>query len=279
MARYGMAIDTEHCTGCQTCVVACQMEHALRPQVAWTRVDTVEWGRWPDGGRLHLPHGCLHCDEPACVEVCPTGASFAGDGGVSLVDHELCIGCGVCAAACPYGARTINRTDRRFFDAAVPAPYEHGGTPLGTAEKCTLCVERRETGCDPACVRSCPTGVRAFGDLDDPADPIWDFIAETGAEQLAGTATYYAHPTYARDVDVAENIRALRKPAQEAQTSGGLHADHANPAVIAAATVGGATAVGAIALGTVRARSRKAAAEEPRGAGGPEAPKAGRRDV
>ena len=221
MARYGMAIDTEHCTGCQTCVVACQMEHTLRPQVAWTRVDTVEWGRWPDGGCLHLPHGCLHCDEPACVEVCPTGASFAGDGGVSLVDHELCIGCGVCAAACPYGARTINRTDRWFFDAAVPAPYEHGGTPLGTAEKCTLCVERREAGRDPACVRSCPTGVRAFGDLDDPADPIWDFIAETGAEQLAGTATYYAHPTYARNVDVGENIRALRKPAQEAQISGG----------------------------------------------------------
>ena len=140
MARYGMAIDTEHCTGCQTCVVACQMEHALRPQVAWTRVDTVEWGRWPDGGRLHLPHGCLHCDEPACVEVCPTGASFAGDGGVSLVDHELCIGCGVCAAACPYGARTINRTDRWFFDAAVPAPYEHGGTPPSARRRNARCA-------------------------------------------------------------------------------------------------------------------------------------------
>lgn len=258
MARYGMAIDAEHCMGCQTCVVACQMEHALRPGVAWSRVDAVEWGRWPDGGRLHLPHSCLHCNDPACVEVCPTGASFVGEGGVSLVDHELCIGCGVCVAACPYGARSINRTDRWFFDATVPAPYESGGTPIGTAEKCTLCVERRAAGRDPACVSSCLAGVRVFGDLDDPADPIHGFIAQTGAEQLGGTATYYAHPTYARDIDVAEQVRALR-PVRDEQAPGGLHADRGHPAVVAAAAIGGVAAAGAIAFGTVRTRGKRAA--------------------
>ena len=73
--RFAMAIDMAHCVGCQTCVVACQMHNALRPGVAWLRVDALEWGAWPDADRAYFPHARLHCDEPDCVRVCPTGAS------------------------------------------------------------------------------------------------------------------------------------------------------------------------------------------------------------
>jgi Fe-S-cluster-containing dehydrogenase component len=115
---------------------------------------------------VHFPRSCLHCEEPACVTVCPTGASFKrAEDGIVLVDEALCIGCKLCSWACPYGAREYD--------------YESG-----TMKKCTLCIDRiyndavDERSRIPACVNACPTSARHFGDLGDPQSPISQLVAQ-----------------------------------------------------------------------------------------------------
>jgi Fe-S-cluster-containing dehydrogenase component len=109
---------------------------------------------------VHFPRSCLHCETPACVTVCPTGASYkrASDG-IVLVDESRCIGCKLCAWACPYGAREYS-------------------AERGVMQKCTLCVDRiynqtlDPADRQPACVLACPTRARHFGDLGDPDSPV-----------------------------------------------------------------------------------------------------------
>ena len=260
MTRFGMAIDLAHCAGCQTCVVACQMSNALKPGVAWLSVDTLEWGRWPEGDRAFLPHACLHCDEPSCVKVCPTGASAKRDDGIVEVAYDRCIGCGVCLTACPYGARTINADDRRFFDAATPAPYETDSAGrIGVAEKCTLCAARVDEGGRPACVDACPVGVRVFGDMDDPQSDVRAFIEETGAEPVAGTGLFYA--VGSRSLDVGQAIKErFYRPATEAVKQGaGAVGGEGNPAVVAGAGIAAAALAAGAGLTAKKNRGRRAA--------------------
>ncbi len=193
MARYGMVIDLTRCTGCQTCVVTCQMHHNTRPGVAWGKVDDVEIGEaWPDVDRCHLPHACMHCDNAPCVAVCESGASVQREDGIVTVDYEKCEACGACIEACPFGARQISNNDAWFFDAAEPAPYEAYGTQrINVAEKCIFCFDRVDAVEQPWCVASCPCGARIFGDLDDPDSEINAYIEENGAEQVPTTSFYY----------------------------------------------------------------------------------------
>jgi len=156
MPRYAMAIDLAACVGCAACAVACKLENEVPPGVArlWIRLE--ETGTFPDLGLQCRPEQCLHCDAPPCVPVCPTGASYVTADGVVLVDPETCIACGACIAACPY--------DARYFD------------PRGFVSKCTFCEHRVAEGRMPACVETCPTLCRTFGDLDDPHSEINDVI-------------------------------------------------------------------------------------------------------
>ncbi|MEP7097806.1 MAG: 4Fe-4S dicluster domain-containing protein, partial [Dokdonella sp.] len=115
---------------------------------------------------LHFPRSCLHCETPACVTVCPTGASYKrAEDGIVLVDADKCIGCQLCAWACPYGAREFSEKK-------------------GTMQKCTLCVDRiynetlDEADRQPACVMACPTRARHFGDLGDADSAISKLVAE-----------------------------------------------------------------------------------------------------
>ncbi len=115
---------------------------------------------------LHFPRSCLHCETPACVTVCPTGASYKrAEDGIVLVDEDKCIGCKLCSWACPYGAREYSAVE-------------------GVMKKCTLCVDRiynehlPETERQPACVQACPTGARHFGDLGDPESKVSKLVAE-----------------------------------------------------------------------------------------------------
>lgn len=257
MTRWAMAVDAAHCVGCQTCVVACQMHSALRPGVAWLRVDALEFGRWPDADLLFLPHACLHCDDAPCVGVCPTGASFQRADGVVLVDYETCIGCGVCLTACPYGARTINTDERWFFDAAEAAPYEDAPSGrVGVAEKCTLCADRIDRGQAPACVEACPVGVRAFGDLDDAQGNLSAFVEETGARLVAGTGALYADGGRALDSGslIAERWYAPSGDNVAAREEASLDVD---PAFLAGAAVVAAGAVAGIGIGAKRSRERR----------------------
>lgn len=118
------------------------------------------------GMTVHFPRSCLHCETPACVTVCPTGASYKrAEDGIVLVDEDRCIGCQLCAWACPYGAREFSERH-------------------GTMQKCTLCVDRiynehlAPEDRQPACVKACPTRARHFGDLGDPDSAVSQLVAQ-----------------------------------------------------------------------------------------------------
>jgi Fe-S-cluster-containing dehydrogenase component len=153
-----MAIDLAACVGCAACAVACKLENEVPAGVQrlWIRLE--EGGAFPNPSAWFRPEQCQHCSEPACVAVCPTGASYVGEWGLVLVEAETCIACGACVAACPY--------DARHFD------------PRGFVSKCSFCDHRVAEGRPPACVETCPTLCRTFGDLDDPSSEVAIAVAE-----------------------------------------------------------------------------------------------------
>lgn len=186
--RLGLAIDLDTCVGCQACVTACKGWNDQGYGAALS--DQNPYGADPSGtflNRVHsyavqpidahaqtinFPRSCLHCEDAPCVTVCPTGASYKRvEDGIVLVNEDACIGCGLCAWSCPYGAREM--------DAAA-----------GVMKKCTLCVDRiynenlPEEDREPACVRGCPTGARHFGDFADPDSKVSQLTAARGGYAL-----------------------------------------------------------------------------------------------
>ena len=152
MARYGMIIDLRLCIGCEACIAACDMEN----ETPWeegkrrTHVPRFDFGSYPDLTVLYVPRLCMHCENPPCVSVCPTGASYKNEDGVVIVNYDLCIGCKYCILTCPYDARYVDERKK-------------------AVDKCIFCYENRVTrGMLPACAATCPGGARIFGDMDDP---------------------------------------------------------------------------------------------------------------
>lgn len=169
MTRYGMLINTKRCVGCFACRLACQMKNELEPQETFIKYDMLERGTYPSVHAEVVPSQCMHCEDAPCQKVCPTHATYTTDDGVVLVDPERCIGCKYCMAACPYGSRIqIEAT--------------------GIIEKCRFCYHDGQVG-SPACVGTCVTGARVFGDLDDPESEISKAIAKTNALPIAGDLT------------------------------------------------------------------------------------------
>ncbi len=185
--RLGLVIDLDICVGCHACAVNCKEwnsggiaapltdldPYGGAPDGVWfNRVHSFEIGEGDDGRMVHFPRSCLHCAEPECVTVCPTGASYKrAEDGIVLVNEDICIGCKLCSWACPYGARE--------FDSDA-----------GVMKKCTLCVDRiyNETfdarDRVPACVATCPVSARHFGDLGDPGSDVSRLVAERGGYDL-----------------------------------------------------------------------------------------------
>jgi Fe-S-cluster-containing dehydrogenase component len=214
--KLGLVIDLDTCVGCQACVTSCKEWNSgghmapltdLDPYgngadgVWFNRVHTYEQATECGSRTVHFPRSCLHCDEPACVTVCPTGASYkrASDG-IVLVNEDLCIGCKLCSWACPYGARE--------FDVAV-----------GVMKKCTLCIDRiyndnlPAEDRVPACVAACPTGARHFGDLGDPTSPVSRLVEGRGGVDLMPEMGYRPTNKYlpprARAAVVPDEVPAL----------------------------------------------------------------------
>ena len=223
--KLGLVIDLDICVGCHACAVACKEwndggdfgpladddPYGAEPHGVWfNRVHTYEVQGPGTGDRgpakadelhdhpvpgpqspvpqmVHFPRSCLHCETPDCVTVCPTGASYKrAEDGIVLVDNDKCIGCQLCAWACPYGAREI----------ALPHPKTSASdsnrkdSKRGTMQKCTLCVDRiynetlDERDRQPACVLACPTRARMFGDLGDPDSEVSQVVKERGGFAL-----------------------------------------------------------------------------------------------
>lgn len=167
MARYGMLINTRRCVGCFACRVACQMNNGLSSESSYIRYETIEEGVYPHVRAEQVPLQCQHCENAPCQAVCPTGATYTNADGIVLVKHEQCIGCKYCMVACPYNARIIEES-------------------TGVAEKCRFCVFVDDgTEPSPACVSTCVTKARMFGDLDDPESEISRAIIKYNAEPLA----------------------------------------------------------------------------------------------
>lgn len=180
--KLGLVIDLDICVGCQACVVHCKEWNTgghgapLSDQAPYGRDARGTWlnrvhgfeTEAADGTSLtvHFPRSCLHCENAHCVTVCPTGASYKRQAdGIVLVDEGRCIGCGLCAWACPYGARELDQA-------------------AGVMKKCTLCIDRiyneniAPEEREPACVRTCPAKARHFGDLGDPLSAVSRMVAE-----------------------------------------------------------------------------------------------------
>ena len=185
--RWGMLINASKCaTGCDACVKACSDEHGLtghgRPQTDAQWIRKVTLRDTASGQETSLPLMCQHCENPPCVDVCPTGASFRRADGIVLVDKHICIGCRYCMLACPYKARSFVHED-----LTGQKPWSPRGK--GTVESCNLCVHRIDEGQGriPACAEACEReGHRAivFGDLKDPTSPIAKAMSEHKSEEL-----------------------------------------------------------------------------------------------
>ena len=179
--RWGMVVDVNRCVGCQTCTIACKHANDTPPGMQWRKVLDVERGTFPDVERLFLVTGCQHCAEPSCVPVCPTGATRQRADGLVTMDYDTCIGCGYCAVACPYQARTIAHGKDWYYGEPTAQEVEVAHDDrIGVANKCTFCVERVDEGLaeghvpgvdphyTPACAASCIAGALHFGDYSDP---------------------------------------------------------------------------------------------------------------
>ncbi len=183
--RWGMLIDLSKCdSDCDDCVSACAKEIGLRghgrPETDAQWIRKVEVKNPQTGNSKSLPVMCQHCEEPPCVDVCPTGASFKRADGIVLVDRHTCIGCRYCMMACPYKARS-------FVHETLKDQKTHAPRGKGTVESCTLCVHRIDAGQQPACVEACSDtggGAMLFGDLNDPDSKIAQRVAKYASQQI-----------------------------------------------------------------------------------------------
>ena len=178
--HYGMAIDLNRCFGCHSCAIACKVANNMPKGMVYSPVKIVGGqqrdtaaGTFPECEMSYLPFQCQHCANPACLQVCPTGATQKREDGIVWVDSELCIGCESCIKACPYeGVRTLISDEASYYLDVVVGEFDAPAHKAGTVEKCTFCYNLIDRGEVPACMQLCPGRARYWGDLDDPESEV-----------------------------------------------------------------------------------------------------------
>lgn len=185
--RWAFIVDLRRCTGCRACTIACKAEFDVPLGAFRAAVYEEIAGKFPNSEKLFLPRLCNHCEGnkedgvPPCVKECPEypkdrrefitpdgkkiryrgGATYKRPDGLILFDNALCVGCGKCIEACPYGARNWDKSLLSGKDKTKNAIV-----------KCTLCQHRIDEGVAPSCVNICPGRARLFGDLNDPGSDV-----------------------------------------------------------------------------------------------------------
>lgn len=184
--QWGMVIDTRKINSSddlEPMIEACHKIHNVpkienpNHEIKWIWEEAYEHAfpekenKYMDDRTKHLPFLvlCNHCENPPCVQACPTKATFKQDDGIVVMDFHRCIGCRFCMAACPYGSRSFNFRDPRPFIAEVDPGFPT--RMKGVVEKCNFCVERLAVGKQPACVEA-SNGILTFGDLENPESDV-----------------------------------------------------------------------------------------------------------
>lgn len=182
--RWAMVIDPTKCReDCIDCIEACHRTHIVpdfgnpKDEIKWIWKESFEKA-FPDQSNEYteqyikerlkgkqLPVLCNHCDNPPCVRVCPTKATWRREDGLVMMDYHRCIGCRYCMAGCPYGSRSFNWRDPRPFIKEINKEFPT--RTRGVVEKCNFCAERLAKGLIPACVEACKEKGLVFGDLED----------------------------------------------------------------------------------------------------------------
>ena len=189
--RWAMLIDLNACLerdGCRDCLDACHRVHNVpdfgnpKDEVKW--IWTVPYEEaFREQEHEFITEGlkgrptillCNHCDNPSCVSVCPTQATWKRDDGIVMMDYHRCIGCRYCMAACPYGSRSFNWRDPRPFINEINPDFPT--RTKGVVEKCNFCQERLAQGLLPACVEACPEKALVFGDLGDANSSVREIL-------------------------------------------------------------------------------------------------------
>ena len=210
MTRWGMVIDTDRCTGCGACVVACHAENNIQTvgeeeaakgrAMHWMRIERYYEGTFPDVKVRFQPVLCQQCNSAPCEPVCPVYATYRTPEGLNAMVYARCIGTRYCANNCPYTVRYFN-----WFSPEFPEPLQRQLNPdvsvrtAGVMEKCTFCVQRIQDAQDiaqdedrevrdgeirTACSQSCPAQAITFGDLDDPESRVSQMAEAQRATRL-----------------------------------------------------------------------------------------------
>ena len=172
--KFVMVVDLAKCKNALACQSACNKQHYITGDNAWVKIYKMQESK--DTAPYWMPTTCQHCDQPACVTVCPVDATFKRRDGLVLIDNTRCIGCRFCMAACPYSTRVFNWSEPDQGEITLSMDMEqhghessspeHAGVPSvkGTVDKCDFCPHSIDKGELPHCVVACPNGVFYFGD-------------------------------------------------------------------------------------------------------------------
>lgn len=147
--RMAILFDSSLCLGCQSCRVACQTQNGTGPAATFLRLPVAERGTYPRVQALTRRAACYHCGDAACVSVCPVKATYKGPTGLTHVNVEQCIECGLCVQACPFKVPTLR------------ASYPRSG--MRRAFRCVGCQSLVNAGQTPACVSTCIGGALRYG--------------------------------------------------------------------------------------------------------------------